>query len=73
MKKNYYIDTSIWEGFMSGVSGIFEHTAHLAHFILQARQIKEITCCNVTGLKKCIWWGSLQTCTCCVSSPSQTR
>ena len=36
--KNSYIETSIQKGFKPGTSGKFEHTAHLAHLIRQAKR-----------------------------------
>ena len=48
LMKNNYIETSIQKGFTSGMSGAFEHTAHPAHLLCQAKS--KITCCNVNRL-----------------------
>ena len=36
--ENNYIQTSIQKGFTPGMSGTFEHSAHLAHLIGQAKR-----------------------------------
>ena len=36
--ENNYIETYIQKGFTPGMSGAFEHTAHLAHFIRQEKR-----------------------------------
>ena len=38
LMKNDYIETSIQKGFTPGMSRTFEHTAHLAHLIRQAKR-----------------------------------
>ena len=38
LMKNNYIETSVQRGFMPGMSRSFEHAAHLAHLILQAKR-----------------------------------
>ena len=37
LNKNKYIENSIQKGFVPGMTGTFEHTAHLAQMIKQAK------------------------------------
>ncbi len=36
--KNEYIENSVQKGFTPDMTGTFEHTAHLAHLIRQAKK-----------------------------------
>ena len=37
LNKNNYIENSIQKGFVPGMTGTFEHTAHLTQMIKQAK------------------------------------
>ena len=64
LNKNNYIEKSIQKGFVTGMTGTFEHTAHLAQMIKQAKlKQRSIVArggaleCNLTG--RCPFFKSL--------------
>jgi hypothetical protein len=42
LSKNNYIENRIQKGFTPGMSGTFEHTAHLAYLIRRAKNNKDL-------------------------------
>ena len=69
--KNNYIETSIQKAFTPGMSGTFEHTAHLAHLISQAKRNQRSLVVMLLDLRNA--FGEVHhnlIYTCCVSAPS---
>ena len=51
LNKNNYIENSIQRGFVNGMTGTFEHTAHLAHMIKQAKSKQRSMVVTLLDLK----------------------
>ena len=51
LNKNNYIENSIQKGFVPGMTGTFEHTAHLAQMIKQSQIKTKVNSSYFTGLK----------------------
>ena len=50
--KNNYIETNFQKGFTPGMTGTYEHTAWLAHIILQAKKKQQLLEVTLLDLQK---------------------
>ena len=52
LTRNNYIETNFQKGFTPGMTGTYEHTAWLAHIILQAKKKQQLLEVTLLDLQK---------------------